>query len=192
MYRHNCNSGRASQRIVFGVFLVALGLLSLLNNLGFIFIPSMWRLLWPAAIIWVGVNMIRRKPHGIRIRTSDFAPAREQTAESTASELNLSAILGGSQHKYSAGDFKNANITAIMGGVNLDLRDAGMQRGTATVDVFVFMGGLELFVPPDWTVESHVTPLLGGFEDKTNHPKEATKRVIIRGTVIMGGVDVKN
>jgi hypothetical protein len=47
-------------------------------------------------------------------------------------------------------------------------------------------------VPPDWTVVSHVNPILGGYEDSTAPPKLQTKRLIIRGTVIMGGVETSN
>jgi hypothetical protein len=38
-----------------------------------------------------------------------------------------------------------------------------------------------------------VTPILGGFEDKTRPPHEvSTQRLVIRGIVMMGGVEVKN
>ena len=33
---------------------------------------------------------------------------------------------------------------------------------------------------------------MGGFEDKTRPPKDTTKRLIIKGTAIMGGVEIKN
>jgi len=36
-------------------------------------------------------------------------------------------------------------------------------------------------------------PLRGGFEDKTRPPQGATMhRLVVRGLVIMGGVEVKN
>jgi hypothetical protein len=38
-----------------------------------------------------------------------------------------------------------------------------------------------------------VTPLLGGFDDQTRPPQQASpQRLVIRGFVIMGGVEVKN
>jgi hypothetical protein len=38
-----------------------------------------------------------------------------------------------------------------------------------------------------------VTPLLGGFDDKTRPPQgSGVHRLIIRGAVIMGGIEVKN
>ena len=67
-----------------------------------------------------------------------------------------------------------------------------MEQDSAVLDVFVMMGGMEIFVPADWTLELHVTPLLGGYDDKTQRPSAPAKRLIIRGTVVMGGIDVKN
>ena len=53
-------------------------------------------------------------------------------------------------------------------------------------------GGIEIRVPPDWTVVSQVDPILGGFEDKTMPPKDESKRFIIHGSVVMGGIEVGN
>jgi hypothetical protein len=53
-------------------------------------------------------------------------------------------------------------------------------------------GGIEIKVPPDWTVVSKVDPILGGYEDKTTSPKDELKRFVVRGTVVMGGLEVKN
>jgi hypothetical protein len=60
-------------------------------------------------------------------------------------------------------------------------------------DVFAMWGGIEIRVPENWTVVGRVTPILGGFDDKTRPPQqESTQRLVIRGFVIMGGVEVKN
>ena len=189
MSRYYCNNGRASGHLVFGVFLVALGLLYLLNNLGIIFVPSLWRLIWPALIIWVGVKMILREPGRGRSwdATGDFGPRTDSDAV-----LSLTAILGGAEHKGGGREFSHGTLTAFMGGVNVDFRDAKMIQDQAVLDVFAVMGGIEIIVPRDWKVESRVTPLLGGYEDKTDPPKDTTKRLIIQGTVIMGGVEVKS
>ena len=33
---------------------------------------------------------------------------------------------------------------------------------------------------------------MGGYEDSTQPPKEETKRFVIRGAVVMGGIEVTN
>jgi predicted membrane protein len=182
---------RTPSHVLFGAFLVIAGMLMLLNNLGIIFIPSLWRLLWPAFIIWAGFNLLRREPRRRGWQaSSDFSSSADSSSADDV--LNLTAILGGAQHRSSSSNFSGANVTAFMGGVNLDLREAKIGSAPAVIDVFAMMGSLELMIPADWTVESQATPLLGGFDDKTIHPADTTKRLIIRGTVLMGGITVKN
>jgi predicted membrane protein len=65
-------------------------------------------------------------------------------------------------------------------------------NGTAVVNVFALMGGISIKVPTDWTVELEGTPVLGGFDEKTMEPKDNSKRLVIRGTAIMGGVEIRN
>jgi predicted membrane protein len=82
----------------------------------------------------------------------------------------------------------------MLGGCELDLRDALMgSTGTAVVEVFVLMGGVEIMVPPNWTVSLEVAPILGGAEDSTRTmPSMSAHKLIVRGTVVMGGIEISN
>ena len=80
-----------------------------------------------------------------------------------------------------------------MGGCEIDLRKASIAPGTeAVIDVFAMWGGIEVKVPPDWTVITRAIPIMGGVEDKTHAPETADKRLVIRGLLLMGGAGVKN
>ena len=65
-------------------------------------------------------------------------------------------------------------------------------EGLATLKVFVLMGGLELRVPPDWTVIVNGLPLLGGIDNRTVPPAIPGKRLEIDGICALGGVEVRN
>ena len=65
-------------------------------------------------------------------------------------------------------------------------------KGEANIDVFTLMGGMSMRIPEDWLVIIDVSPFMGGYDDKTRHPIENTKRLLIRGTTIMGGIEIKN
>ncbi len=116
-------------------------------------------------------------------------PARVVDANSTLSAM---AILGGVSRGNNSRAFRGADLLAIMGGCQLDLRQAAI-HGEAVIEVFAMWGGIEIRVPEDWTVASHIVPLMGGVEDKTRPPQGATThRLILRGFAIMGGVEIKN
>jgi predicted membrane protein len=103
------------------------------------------------------------------------------------------AILSGTELRPVSRPFRGADISAVTAGVKLDLTDARMEGDTATIEVFAFWGGIEIYVPKDWTVTSNVTTFMGGFIDKRRPTTTApTKTLVITGLVIMSGVEVKN
>jgi hypothetical protein len=55
-------------------------------------------------------------------------------------------------------------------------------------------GGVEVKVPQDWLVINRITPIFGGVEDKTSHPVGglASKKLVLRGCAVFGGVEIKN
>lgn len=105
--------------------------------------------------------------------------------------IDATAILGGYKRRIVTPNFLGGEITAIMGGCELDLRQSSIQS-EALLEVFAVCGGITLKVPPDWTVVLQGTPLLGGFEEKTVLPPDGSKRLVVRGYAIMGGLEVRN
>ncbi|MBN2319241.1 MAG: hypothetical protein JXR49_09200 [Acidobacteria bacterium] len=171
-------------RCLLGIVLVIIGALMILNRLYFIHFS--FRDYWPLILIIVGVMMILN--HSIFSRDPYSSPGKTADA---SSYIKASAILSGLKRKCSSQDFRGGDLTAIMGGFEIDLRDASMDD-KAVLDVFIVMGGGEIRVPDDWLVDHEGLPILGGFEDKTHPQKNAEKRLIIRGTAIMGGMEIKN
>lgn len=106
--------------------------------------------------------------------------------------LSAFAVLAGFERSNNSQNFRGGDLTAVMGGCEIDLRHASM-RAPAAIDIFVMWGGVEIRVPEDWTVELRGVPLLAGFVDKTRMPAVSTeKRLVIRGFALMGGVEIKN
>jgi predicted membrane protein len=121
-----------------------------------------------------------------------YAPAAPNSGEPV--HASLFSLLSSSKRRWGRSVFRGAEATAFMGGCELDLRDALMSSGElAVVDVFVIMGGVNIFVPPNWTVSQEVVPLLGGVHDKTRSvPSNPAQHLLVRGTVVMGGVEISN
>jgi hypothetical protein len=108
--------------------------------------------------------------------------------------FNAFAMMAGVKRQSTATEFRGGEANAIMGGVELDLRNARMNDGAeATIDVFALWGGIEIFVPPHWRVVENVLPLMASFQDKTTPPPAGSGPVLyVRGNVVMGGIEVKN
>jgi predicted membrane protein len=166
----------------FGGAIVSLvGLWLLLENLGLW--PYNLGQLWPLFIVAIGVFLV----WGGLGRRMAGPPADD------ASRISSFSILGGAEHRSKSQDFQGGDATAILGGCKIDLRQASIKGGEAVLDVFALWGGVEITVPREWSVVIKGAPILGAFEDKTDSSKqEIGPRLVIRGAVIMGGVEIKN
>lgn len=142
---------------------------------------------WPAILIVVGLAVLleaalpdrrQRGPGSERGRGEDW--------------VDGVAILSGRKERVRGGAWRGGRITAIMGGVEVDLSDATPVEGGAVLHVTAIMAGVELRVPQDWRVTITGTPLLGGFDDKTRGGSADGPSLEVRGSAIMGGVDIKN
>ncbi len=178
-----------------GVFWIVVGLLFLLNSLNILRVTM--RDIWPVVLIGVGALMLWRSAMGRQERetwaTDDRGRTSNDPAPSSNSVLSATAVLGGVKRLNNSQDFRGGDATAIMGGCEIDLRAASIVPPHEPVlEVFAMWGGIQIRVPPDWTVVSRVDPILGGIEDKSAQPKDESKRFIVRGSVVMGGIEVKN
>jgi hypothetical protein len=163
-----------------GVLFILFGGWMMLDALGYVDV-SMFDF-WPLLLVFVGGMIVWQ---GIRGR-------QQRAAGSLHDTINAVAILSGVNRGSNSTAFKGGELTAFMGGCEVDLRQASI-NGDAVIDVFAMWGGIEIRVPESWTVIGKVTPLMGGFEDQTRAPQAATAhRLTVRGMVIMGGVEIKN
>ncbi len=165
-----------------GVFFTAVGVWMLVERIVYIRIDV--RDVWPLLFVALGAYLVWR---GIGGAGRPRPPAGD-------AHISAMAVLSGINRGSNSPAFAGGDLTAVMGGCEIDLRQASIATGTtAVIDVFAFWGGIEIRVPEDWSVITRVTPLLGGIEDQTRPSRTAAaKRIEIRGTAIMGGVVVKN
>jgi predicted membrane protein len=180
---------RAPNGYLFGSVLIGVGVVMILNRSGLFYIN--WRTIWPLLLIAVGGTLLYRAIKGREHRPRAAMLAPEQGADASDQVIDVTAILGGFERRISSRSFRGGEITAIMGGCDLDLRDSSIE-GEAVLNIFAVMGGITLRCPPDWTIVLQGTPILGGFEEKTATPPDSAKRLVIKGYAIMGGVEVRN
>lgn len=162
-----------------GIILICIGTIILANNLDIIDLT--FGDLFPIILILIGFAIVRHAIWGVKMK-----PSQTDT-------FNLSLIMGGGEYKFNSRKLKAGKITAIMGGGTIDLREADMEGETMVIECFAFWGGIDILVPKMWLVTIEGTPLMGGIDNiTTTESKIVKKNLIVKGTAVMGGIEVKN
>jgi hypothetical protein len=135
--------------------------------------------LWPAFIVLFGLSLI----------LSQF---RSPPAEAGDSRVTSFGIFGGSEKRVTASEFTNANLTAVFGGVELDLRETTVESPPAHVNAIALFGGVEVAAPREWNVELDVLPIFGGASDERPRTERDHEGVdlVVTGFAAFGGVEV--
>jgi hypothetical protein len=104
------------------------------------------------------------------------------------------SVMGGHERTGSWIVPRQLKIVVLMGGAEIDLRDARFGAGLTEIEVFVMMGGVSLIVPPGVRVESMGATFMGGFDLKAGDAtalSPANPVIRLSGLAIMGGVETE-
>ncbi len=188
---------------IFGIIMIIVGVLFQLDRLGFV--RFSWSELIAVAMIGIGILVMWSSIESRRIAAQSSPeigdagsdPGAGADPDGLRNFLNEVAIFGGVERRIMTRDFRGGSVNAIFGGVELDLGRADMQQPQAELEVNAIFGGVELRVPDNWQVVSRGQAIFGGYDDKTDHSDmDATgnpkKMLILTGSAIFGGVDIKN
>ena len=180
------------------LILVLIGGIFLLNEI----YPeiSFRRYMWPLAIIVVGLFIILRPRRGWKFNpnkktegasdsffTEDIDYSKDDFVDNTS-------IFGGAKKIVISKNFRGGDLVNIFGGTELDLSQADF-NGVAIIELTTIFGGTKLLVPSNWSVKSEAVTIFGGMEDKRRMQtvtEASEKTLLIRGTVIFGGIDIKS
>src|SRR5262249_5632821 len=115
---------------------------------------------------------------------------RPSTVGSLSPHLHLFSFMGGGEYRIQAKNFRGGSATAIMGGCDVDLREADIDGPMATITVSAFMGGGVLRVPTTWAVQMRGSSIMGGNSMKVREGVKLEKTLIIEGMSLLGGFEV--
>lgn len=169
--------------IVRGTILTAAGVLLVLFTTD-VLDESAWDYLWPALLIAAGLAIIAQW----RGRSIPGGARKEDVVRATA-------VFGGPKVACNSQQFEGAWLTAIFGGVELDLRDATPAEAGASVNATATFGGIDILVPKGWRISTRSTPIFGGLEDRTDHtliPPDGAPTLHVDAVAVFGGVTIKH
>ena len=115
--------------------------------------------------------------------------------------VNATSILGGVTERSVSRDFHGGRLTAFLGGVSVDLREAEIVEKPARISVSAILGGVEISVPQHWNVKKDVRPIAGGVDDRRplvrhhdddDGPPDNAPDLVVTGSVLLGGLLIRD
>lgn len=163
--------------LLIGVFL----LLVCQNVLDF---DMLWKLTVPIIIAVIGIKMIFKGVIGNR----EYVKSIEANSDDIKTGF---AAFSGQDINFNNEVFHGAELTAVFGGVKLDLRNAVFE-GDTVINACCIFGGADIFVPDNVNVKINSNSIFGGVDNKKHqNSKDNLHTIYLNGTCIFGGVDVK-
>ena len=152
-----------------------IGVLLLLSCQEIIDFDIVWKLIVPVIIIGVGLSLI-------------FKNSALKNAPKSA-DGHITAVFAGHEMKITE-NFKGNNLTAVFGGIDLDLRNAQISDDI-TINATTVFGGIDIYVPDNIDVKVKSTSVFGGVDNKTNDTSDKEHIIYLNANCIFGGIDIK-
>ena len=170
-----------------GIIVMAVG--------GFFMIPivfretfHMYNMFWPSIFIIIGVIFIVTRRRGWNsVRTKGMI------GDDYIDYVN---VFSGGERQIVSQNFRGGKVSAVFGGIELDLTKARLAPGRNEIEIACVFGGATIIVPDNWYVTIEVTPVLGGFSDSRKlspgRTVDSSSQLVLRGAVVFGGGEVKS
>lgn len=180
-----CAIGLVTEREKTGNLIgIVVGVLLLLCCQEILSFSVFWKLLAPAIIVIIGLKMLLTGLFGIK--SNEVMKKIKQEGKVLKSER---AIFSGCDMNCDGEVFEGANLTAIFGGIEYDLRKAIIEKDCA-IQVTAVFGGVDILVSDNINVKVSSNSIFGGVSNKTAVHSNAPT-IYIGGTCVFGGIDIK-
>lgn len=123
---------------------------------------------------------------------ADLAPSPEPSAQPNIQRVALS-VLGNVERRGRFVLPRLGRALAVLGNVELDLREIAFPAGVTELRVSAVLGNVEIVVPPNLAVETDGSGILGSFATVSRMPLEAGDEPVlrIRGNAVLGNVEIR-
>jgi len=162
---------------------LGIGVLLLLACQDVITFDMFWKLLVPGIIIIIGLSLI--------FKNLFMKQFNEKVKELKGDGEETVAAFSGQNLNFDKEEFKGKKVTAVFGGLKLDLRGAKIDK-EAMVEATAVFGGIDILVPEKCVVKIKSNSAFGGIKKTHKDSDDAKAPVIyVTGSAVFGGIEIK-
>jgi len=154
---------------------IAIGVLLLLAAQDVMTFEMSGKLILALVIISIGLSIAFK---GVfKSNNDEEVEKKVKSNKDNAGMDNQVAVFSGSDRTYKKEEFTGANLTAVFGGVDLDLTEAKFTKDTV-IKAFALFGGIDIHVPKNVQVKTKSGFIFGGVSDDRKEVSDSTKYTI--------------
>lgn len=163
-----------------------IGILLLLACRDILDFDLIWKLTIPVIFILIGINLIFRDKIDRKMEKKS-----KELKEKGQHLEEYCATFGEIKEDFNNQEFNGANVTAVFGSVDLDLRNAVINEDKLIKTCAVF-GGIEMIAPENVNIKVKSIPIFGATSNKTGRKyDEKLPTIYVDSFCMFGGVDIK-
>ena len=180
------------RHLVFGLILLGISAYYLNDQLSALCGTDMQAFMLPAILILIGIVTVfshggKSRDHGYGRTPEEFKTMNYTSADGFLhSENAFSGV-----RQVILDEMLKGSIQTRFGGSIIDMRRTDIPVGETPLDVDCKFGGIELYVPADWTIKCLCSTFMGGYEDKRWERGKSSKGAGDKGTLSWSGLVVK-
>lgn len=168
---------------IIGLFVGVFLLLACQDVFGF---DMLWKIGVPAIIVIIGLKLI------LTALFNDKASKMVTVSKENGEEIKvINATFSGQDIQLDGEKFQGAELSAIFGGIKLNLKNAVIEKDCAIILSAIF-GGIDIYIPDNVNVKITSNSAFGGVSNKkSNANVEGQPTIYITATCVFGGADIK-
>ena len=143
------------------------------------------KLIFPTILIIFGISMIFKD-----VISSKINDEIKKINANNKNNNEYSSTFSVQNINFDKEEFEGANLTAVFGGIELDLRNSIIKEDQV-INCSAIFGGIDIIVPEDVNVKVKSSSVFGGIDLKKQSDKQYKKTIYVDGKCIFGGVDIK-
>lgn len=161
-----------------------IGIVLLLCAQGIVTFSVISKLIVPFVLIMIGVGLIFKdffnNKINEKIKSLNKSGLKEYTATFGENKVDMSNEV-----------FDGADLTAVFGGVELNLTNSEI-KDEQIINATAIFGGITIKLPQNVNVKVKSTPIFGGVDNKiTNSKGDNIPTIYVNALCMFGGVDIK-
>jgi predicted membrane protein len=190
---------------------LCIGLFFLLQQQNFFWFHEYRKLIFPIIIVLLGLLIIFKHNdnnlvhhHQTAYDEQTYKKAEKTEAENKdtdeqrqqgpmfsdpSSIVRMTALFSGQDYESNHQPFHGADVKAFFGGVDMDIRNAIIDKDVR-VDALCMFGGIDIFVPENIPVKVQSTAIFGGVDNMAKY-NAGSPCIYIYATCVFGGIDIK-